>query len=123
MELLLEFLFLIPEMFFDMLGISGLTANSGKGRHFSEEEPSGMYLIARRMADMSLEDRKRVIRFNNVSFLVIALGTFGIGILTMLLMNAVSGWFWILGVVMETILAVLAYRCWKKKALEMTAIA
>ena len=121
MELLLEFLFVIPEMFFDLLGISGLTANSKKGRHFSKEEPDGIYMIARRMADMTLEDRKKMIRFNNVSFLLIALGTFGIGILTVALMSAVSGWLWILGVVVEIVMAVWAYGRWKKKAMEMTA--
>lgn len=121
MELLLEFLFLIPEIFIDLLCVSGLTANSRKERHFFGEEQSGIHLIARRMEDMTLEDRKRLIRFNNVTFLLIALGTLGIGILTMELMNAVSGWFWMLGMVVEIIMTVWAYSYWKKKAMEMTA--
>lgn len=121
MELLLEFLFVVPEIFLDMLCICGFTANPRKARSFPEDEPKGIYLIATRMADMTPEGRKRMIRFNNISFLLIAAGTFVIGIGTIMLMYAVSGWFWILGVIIEIIMAAWAYRCWKKKAMAMTA--
>ena len=121
MEVLLEFLFLIPEIFIDMLCVCGLTANPSKARQFTGEEQGGIYVVARRMADMTPEGRKRMIRFNNVSFLLIALGTLLIGIITMVLMNAVSGWFWILGLALEIIMATLAYHYWKNKALAMTA--
>lgn len=123
MELLLEFLFVVPELFFDMLCVCGFTANPKKGRRFPEEESGGIYLIATRMADMTLEDRKRMIRFNNISFLLIAVATFAIGIGTIMLMYAVSGWFWILGIAVEIIMAVWAYGRWKKKALAMTSVA
>ena len=121
MEFLFEFLFLIPETFFDLLCISGLTVNPRKERHFSGDEQGGIYFIARRMEGMTPEDRKRMIRFNNMAFLLMALVTFVIGILTMMLMNAVSGWLWILGVLVEIVMAFWAYGRWKKKALEMTA--
>ena len=120
MEFLFEFLFLIPETFFDLLCISGLTVNPRKERHFPGEEQGGIYFIARRMEGMTPEDRKQMIRFNNASFFLIALGTFVIGILTMSLMSAMSGWFWILGVAVEIVMAVWAYKRWKKKAMEMT---
>ena len=96
-----------------------------KGHKFSGEEPGEIYVIARRMADMSPEGQKRMIRFNNISFLMITAGTFGIGLLTMLLISSISGWFWtlgflILGMIDEIIVAVWAYRCWKTKAFKMT---
>ena len=121
MEFLFEFLFLIPETFFFFFFISGLTVNPRKERHFSGEEQGGIYFIARRMEGMTPEDRKRMIRFNNMAFLLMALVTFVIGILTMMLMNAVSGWLWILGVLVEIVMAFWAYGRWKKKAMEMTA--
>lgn len=121
MEILFEFLFLVPELFFDMLGIHGFTTNGRKKRKFSGEESGTIYLIARRMENMSPEGRRRMVRFNGVTFLLIALGTFAIGILTIGLMSSISGWFWIPGVAVEILMAVLAYGCWKRKALEMTA--
>ena len=103
-----------------MLCINGFTTN-GRKRKLSEEESGTIYLIARRMDNLSPEAKRRMVRFNNAAFLLIALGTFAIGILTIGLMSSISGWFWIPGVASEIFMAVLAYGCWKRKALEMTA--
>ena len=119
-ELLFEFLFAIPELLFDFGagGYKGLTAKVEDGKPLTDQI-AGINAVMAHMAQMSPDGRKKMLRFNRFSFIIMALITIAIAIITIFLMESYSGWFWILGITVEIVVTVFMYRAWKRKALAM----
>lgn len=123
MEILMEFLGVLPEILLD-LGLSNdniLCMKQKDLEKYSSEQGMGVLSIRDRLVNMPMQRRKQLVWFTRVSFILMFLGMVGIIFVTAALMESISGWFFLLGLIAEIAVFVIGYQLWKRKLLTMTS--
>ena len=123
MEILMEFLGVLPEILLD-LGLSNdniLCMKQKDLEKYSSEQGMGVLSIRDRLVNMPMQRRKQLVWFTRVSFILMFLGMVGIIFVTAALMESISGWFFLLGLIAEIAVFVIGYQLWKRKLQIMTS--
>lgn len=123
MEILMEFLGVLPEILLD-LGLSNdniLCMKQKDLEKYSSEQGMGVLSIRDRLVNMPMQRRKQLVWFTRISFILMFLGMIGIIFVTAALMESISGWFFLLGLIAEIAVFVIGYQLWKRKLLTMTS--
>ena len=123
MEILMEFLGVLPEILLD-LGLSNdniLCMKQKDLEKYSSEQGMGVLSIRDRLVNMPMQRRKQLVLFTRISFILMFLGMVGIIFVTAALMESISGWFFLLGLIAEIAVFVIGYQLWKRKLLTMTS--
>ena len=122
MEVLIELLLVVPEIIADFVLeiVFGKGAKSEDPQEIPREENGGLDAIIVRMGRMQPEQKKRLKRFNAITAILVGSVVIAVTIVTVNLMETYSGWFSLLGLAVQIIFSVVAYKWWKRKALRMT---
>lgn len=123
MEILMEFLGVLPEILLD-LGLSNdniLCMKQKDLEKYSSEQGMGVLSIRDRLVNMPMQRRKQLVWFTRISFILMFLGMVGIIFVTTALMESISGWFFLLGLIAEIAVFVIGYQLWKRKLQIMTS--
>ena len=123
MEILMEFLGVLPEILLD-LGLSNdniLCMKQKDLEKYSSEQGMGVLSIRDRLVNMPMQRRKQLVWFTRISFILMFLGMIGIIFVTAALMESISGWFFLLGLIAEIAVFVIGYQLWKRKLQIMTS--
>ena len=123
MEILMEFLGVLPEILLD-LGLSNdniLCMKQKDLEKYSSEQGMGVLSIRDRLVNMPMQRRKQLVWFTRISFILMFLGMVGIIFVTAALMESISGWFFLLGLIAEIAVFVIGYQLWKRKLQIMTS--
>lgn len=117
MEILMEFLGVLPEILLD-LGLSNdniLCMKQKDLEKYSNEQGMGVLSIRDRLVNMPMQRRKQLVWFTRISFILMFLGMIGIIFVTAALMESISGWFFLLGLIAEIAVFVIGYQLWKRR--------
>lgn len=122
MEVLIELLLVVPEIIADfVLGIVfGKGAKHEDPQEVPREENGGLDAIVVRMGRMQPEQKKKLKRFNAITTILVGSVVIAVTIVTEMLMETYSGWFFLPGLAVQIIFSVAVYQWWKRKALRMT---
>lgn len=122
MDVLIELLGVIPELLLD-LGLENERVLGLKQKdldRYADGQGVAALSIRKRLTDMPPVQRKRLIRFTRVCFLLMLLSVLGVFFLTAILMENISGWFFLLGLAVEIMVFIVGYQAWKRKLMIMS---